>query len=149
MLCSLEKCELHCNFLIFVLKLFIYIFLHVKLLKRLRFVEQMYVFIHCFVSSNRFLQERVAAVGCELAAAHFMVSRGGKVRQKGSNDWIVKDEDDEYDLPRHFKPGFFVESIDASNTKLRYEGLECLGKIFNCVGIHTDIFHSNTHHIKK
>ncbi|KAK7060653.1 ATP synthase subunit s-like protein [Halocaridina rubra] len=76
-----------------------------------------------------FLPERVSVLGCELAAAHFIVYRGGKVRAKGSNEWIVKDSDDNYDLPRHYTPGYFVEAIDAPGTKLIYEGLECLGNL--------------------
>ncbi|XP_066969577.1 distal membrane-arm assembly complex protein 2 isoform X2 [Macrobrachium rosenbergii] len=82
--------------------------------------------------SNRgsgYIEERVNALGCELAAAHFIVHRGGKVLQKGSNEWIEKDDDEEYCLPRHFTPDFFVECIDASGTQLRYEGLECMGNL--------------------
>lgn len=81
------------------------------------------------VIDQRYIEERVNALGCELAAAHFIVHRGGKVLQKGSNEWIEKDEDEEYCLPRHFTPDFFVECIDASGTQLRYEGLECMGNL--------------------
>ncbi|XP_068244281.1 distal membrane-arm assembly complex protein 2 [Palaemon carinicauda] len=81
------------------------------------------------IIDQRYIEERVTAVGCELAAAHFIVHRGGKILKRGSSEWIERDEDMEYDLPRHFTPGFYVECIDASGFQLRYEGLETIGNL--------------------
>lgn len=81
------------------------------------------------VFDQSFLEDRVAALGCELAAAHFIVYRGGRIRVKGSEEWITMDKGGYDNLPRHFTPGFFVDSIDASGTGLLYEGLECLGNL--------------------
>lgn len=69
-------------------------------------------------------KERVATLGFDLAAAHFLVYRGGKVRFKNAQEWCQKDEDGEYDLLRHYTPDVFVEALDASEVNLLYEGLE-------------------------
>ncbi|KAF2353052.1 Leucine-rich repeat [Trinorchestia longiramus] len=68
--------------------------------------------------------ERERMVGPELAAAHFIVFRGGRVRFHGHSEWVKKDENDEYNLPREKVDNLFVEDIDASSTDLLYEGLE-------------------------
>ncbi|XP_071534717.1 uncharacterized protein [Panulirus ornatus] len=69
-------------------------------------------------------KERVATLGFDLAAAHFLVYRGGKVRFRNAQEWCQKDEDGEYDLLRHYTPDVFVEALDASEVNLLYEGLE-------------------------
>lgn len=78
--------------------------------------------------SIRYNPERVAALGFDLAAAHFIVHRGGKVRFKEAQEWVQQDEDGIYELTRHYHPGVFVEEIDASGVNLVYEGLESMSK---------------------
>lgn len=70
--------------------------------------------------------QRVAALGFDLAAAHFIIHRKGKVRFKEAQEWVQQDEDGVYELARHFQPGVFVEEIDARGVNLVYEGLESM-----------------------
>lgn len=63
-------------------------------------------------------------MGSDLAAAHFVVHRGGKVRFVGHKDWTQKDKDDEYDLPKLYDETYRVEAIDFEGMDLFYEGLE-------------------------
>merc|ERR1719341_1272 len=50
-----------------------------------------------------YLTERVQAVGFDLAAAHFIVHRGGRVRFKGADTWTCQDKNGEYSLPGYYK----------------------------------------------
>ncbi|XP_063881278.1 uncharacterized protein LOC135111662 isoform X1 [Scylla paramamosain] len=70
--------------------------------------------------------ERVAALGFDLAAAHFVVHRGGRVRFKDAKEWVEQDEDGVYELSRHYEPGVYIEEVDASKINLVYEGLESM-----------------------
>ncbi|XP_042241419.1 distal membrane-arm assembly complex protein 2-like isoform X4 [Homarus americanus] len=76
--------------------------------------------------TESFKEDRVAVLGFDLAAAHFLVHRGGKVRFKNATIWNQKDENEEYELSRHYIPNIFVEEIDASGVDLIYEGLESM-----------------------
>lgn len=76
-----------------------------------------------------FRKDRVAALGFDLAAAHFIVHRGGKIRFKDSQEWTQQDEDEEYDLPGHYNENYAVEAIDASETNILYEGFECISNL--------------------
>ncbi|XP_042241409.1 distal membrane-arm assembly complex protein 2-like isoform X2 [Homarus americanus] len=78
------------------------------------------------VADQSFKEDRVAVLGFDLAAAHFLVHRGGKVRFKNATIWNQKDENEEYELSRHYIPNIFVEEIDASGVDLIYEGLESM-----------------------
>uniref|UniRef100_A0A1B0D3R3 Uncharacterized protein n=1 Tax=Phlebotomus papatasi TaxID=29031 RepID=A0A1B0D3R3_PHLPP len=85
---------------------------------------------------NRILQsyipERHEILGSDLAAAHFIVYRGGRVKFVGDPKWVQKDEDtDEYELPRLYDEGYKVEAIDCSRMLLYYEGLENLRCLFH------------------
>jgi len=76
---------------------------------------------------QQFNEERLMALGCDLAAAHFVVYRGGAVKFVGNDQWIrdsktKSDYDD--DLPNQYDPNYAVEAIDLSNTKIVYEGLK-------------------------
>ncbi|KAK4308313.1 hypothetical protein Pmani_019994 [Petrolisthes manimaculis] len=75
------------------------------------------------ITDQSYNQDRVAALGFELAAAHFMVHRKGKIRFRNSVDWVQQDEDGEYELSPHFIPDVYVEAIDATGMDLLYEGL--------------------------
>lgn len=71
-----------------------------------------------------YIPERNEILGKDLAAAHFIVHRGGKVRFVGHTAWTQRDEDDEYELPKFFDEKFKVEAIDFEGMDLFYEGLE-------------------------
>ncbi|XP_063428034.1 uncharacterized protein LOC134711400 isoform X1 [Mytilus trossulus] len=69
---------------------------------------------------------RLETLGPELAAAHFIVGRGGAVKLLDRNRWIKRDHTGAYTLPRWMMDNMFVEGIDASYSDLLYEGLENL-----------------------
>lgn len=71
-----------------------------------------------------YIPERNEILGKDLAAAHFIVHRGGKVRFLGHSKWSQMDEDEEYDLPKFYDENFKVEAIDFEGMDLFYEGLE-------------------------
>lgn len=78
--------------------------------------------------NQKFIPERVAALGANLAAVHFFSYRSCLVRLKDSNEWIRGDITT-LKLPDHYVDGYFVEAIDCSNfhhNGIRYEGLENL-----------------------
>ncbi|XP_055923737.1 distal membrane-arm assembly complex protein 2 [Eupeodes corollae] len=78
--------------------------------------------------TERFLQqyvvERHEQLGNELAAAHFIIFRGGSVKFHHERDWKRTDEEGEYNLPTKFHPAWKVEAIKCDNMTLYYEGLE-------------------------
>lgn len=79
------------------------------------------------VLDQRFNEDRLMILGCDLAAAHFTVYRGGAIKFVGNNQWIKdsknkKDYDD--DLPNQYDPNYTLEAIDFSNTSIIYEGLK-------------------------
>lgn len=74
-------------------------------------------------SMQAYIPERNEILGKDLAAAHFVVYRGGKVRFVGHKEWAQLDEDDEYDLPRFYDEKYKVEAIDFEGMDLFYEGL--------------------------
>lgn len=75
-------------------------------------------------SMQAYIPERNEILGKDLAAAHFVVYRGAKVRFVGHTEWAKLDEDDEYDLPRFYDEKYKVEAIDFEGMDLFYEGLE-------------------------
>lgn len=79
----------------------------------------------CF--EQRYILERHRSLGNDLAAAHFLVFRGGAVRFVGQNEWIKDDDSkqEEYDdkLPNKFEPLLYVEALDFSKCPIVYEGL--------------------------
>lgn len=75
-------------------------------------------------SMQAYIPERNEILGKDLAAAHFVVYRGGKVRFVGHTDWSQLDEDDEYDLPKFYDAKYKVEAINFEGMDLFYEGLE-------------------------
>ncbi|XP_037085908.1 distal membrane-arm assembly complex protein 2-like [Pollicipes pollicipes] len=76
------------------------------------------------VLDQRFLEDRHQILGFDLAAAHFVVARGGCVRFKGDEKWVKRLEDESIPLPGQYTYGMFVEELDASGTEILYEGLE-------------------------
>lgn len=73
---------------------------------------------------QQYIPERNAILGNELAAAHFIVYRGGAVKFFGEPNWVKKNENDEYNLPSKYVPNKIVQAIDCSNVYLFYEGLD-------------------------
>jgi len=75
------------------------------------------------ILGQRFMEERHQMLGFDLAAAHFLIARGGRVRLKGSRDWLTLQEG-VVPLPGYYTHGYRVEGLDASGTEIVYEGLE-------------------------
>ncbi|XP_023240510.1 uncharacterized protein LOC111638964 [Centruroides sculpturatus] len=80
------------------------------------------------IEDQTFIPERFQILGSDLAAAHFIVHRGGSVRFKDQKNWIRKDKNGNYFLPSKFVSNLYLEEIDASGTGLIYEGFSNLGK---------------------
>ncbi|XP_011254274.1 distal membrane-arm assembly complex protein 2 [Camponotus floridanus] len=76
--------------------------------------------------NQRFIPERHEVLGTDLAAAHFIVFRGGRVKFKGNTYWVKKDEKGSYDLPNIYDHHYILEAVDASKVNLYYEGLSNL-----------------------
>ncbi|XP_052871756.1 distal membrane-arm assembly complex protein 2 [Anopheles cruzii] len=76
-----------------------------------------------------YIPERHATLGDDIATAHFIVHRGGSVRFRGDSKWKQKDEDNEYDLPRRYVPGFVLEELRCDGMQLFYEGMENIQKL--------------------
>ncbi|KAF4521811.1 hypothetical protein B566_EDAN012468 [Ephemera danica] len=72
--------------------------------------------------NQRYIPERHQILGNDLAAAHFIVHRGGAVRFEGSPHWLRRDGKGEYNLPKKFVKNLFVDAIDASHVDIQYEG---------------------------
>lgn len=78
---------------------------------------------------QQYIPERHQILGNDLAAAHFLVFRGAKVRFVGEPNWVQMDRDGRYNLPDRYVHGLFVEDIDCEGTKIFYEGLENLRRL--------------------
>lgn len=76
--------------------------------------------------NQRFIPERHEALGADLATAHFLVKRGGRVRFRGNSHWTERDEKDNINLPNTYDSRYIVEAIDVNGFDLRYEGLSNL-----------------------
>jgi hypothetical protein len=75
---------------------------------------------------QRFIPERLLFLGADLAAAHFLVHRGAAVKFIGDDSWYRRDKKGNYSLPGRKVNGLYLEAIDASNTKLLFEGFDNL-----------------------
>lgn len=80
------------------------------------------------IFNQKFIEERLNILGCDLAAAHFVVYRGGAVKFYNQTEWIRDDakKNKEYDdkLPNTYKPEYVLEAVDFSGTQILYEGLK-------------------------
>ncbi|KAL7636337.1 UNVERIFIED_CONTAM: hypothetical protein RMT77_013096 [Armadillidium vulgare] len=74
--------------------------------------------------AQRYIDDRVDLLGPDLAAAHFIVHREGKVRFKGHEEWTQRNEDFEYSLPKLYDVNYLVEEIDVSEMSIMYDGLQ-------------------------
>lgn len=83
--------------------------------------------------NQRYIPDRVQALGSDLAAAHFVVYRDGAIRFRGQDKfirWTNKKEEYYVDLPKTYEPNYFVEAIDVSDVILHYQGLENFKNLF-------------------
>jgi hypothetical protein len=72
------------------------------------------------IHEQRFIPRRHAILGPDLASAHFVTFRQGKVRFAGSDVWYTEDRK----VPATFDANFKLEIIDATGCDLLYEGLD-------------------------
>jgi len=89
--------------------------------------------------SQAYNPKRNSILGNDLAAAHFVVFRKGKIKFLGQNEWVTtyrkdakpgtEEEDlpvmafDLCNLPTKYDPRYRVEAIDCTGVSLHYEGL--------------------------
>lgn len=78
------------------------------------------------LASQKFISERHGILGPDLAAASFLVFRGALVQFRGKDQWFKKTEDGDTGLPVKHEPGWVLETVDATDTELYYEGLDNL-----------------------
>jgi len=85
-----------------------------------------------FVKKDQmYLAERVTALGPELAAATFLVHRGAAVKFHEFDEWVVKDKDDLYKLPREQAEGYTLEAIDMGGFNIIASGFDNLAGLEN------------------
>lgn len=83
--------------------------------------------IEFYKYNQRYMVERVKALGSDIAIAHFIVYRGGAIRFRGHENvirWTNKKEEYFVNLPTTYDPNYFVEAIDATNLMLYYPAME-------------------------
>lgn len=73
--------------------------------------------------SQSFDPRRHEILGANLATAHFLVYRGGRVRFRGDAHWTERNEKGRYDLPVNYDPRYILEAVDVNGFDLHYEGL--------------------------
>ncbi|XP_032674069.1 distal membrane-arm assembly complex protein 2 [Odontomachus brunneus] len=76
--------------------------------------------------NQEFIPERHETLGSNLATAHFIVYRGGKVKFKNSDFWVELNKDGTSNLPNKFDPYYILEMVDVNGFDLYYEGLSNL-----------------------
>nr|CAI5847309.1 unnamed protein product [Callosobruchus analis] len=70
-----------------------------------------------------YIPERNQILGNELAAAHFIVARGGAVKFHSDDKWVKADEKGKYDLPKVYEEDWYIQAIDCRDMSIYYEGL--------------------------
>ena len=80
-----------------------------------------------------YLPQRAKMLGSDLAAAHFVAFRGGKVKFQGQDEWhaMEKNSDELPTLPRFYDPNWKTEALDCAGMKLVYEGLPNMSILLN------------------
>jgi len=78
------------------------------------------------VISQEFVQERLLTLGPDLAAAHFLCYNNCRVRFRGHKEWTELQGNGKLNLPALYVPGWHIEAIDCSTSRLVYEGLQNL-----------------------
>ena len=72
------------------------------------------------LEKQRFISMRHGVLGPDLATAHFITHRGGRVKFVGHSEWFTDDEP----LPKKFDENYLVEKVDATSKCLH----DCLLK---------------------
>ncbi|CAB3233353.1 unnamed protein product [Arctia plantaginis] len=83
------------------------------------------------IENQKYLTDRVATLGSNLAAIHFFTYRQAAVRLRGSNNWIYGDATT-LKLPNQYEDGWHVEAVDCTNfhhNGIRFEGLQNLSNL--------------------
>lgn len=75
---------------------------------------------------QQYVPERHKILGPELAAAHFVLYRGGAAKFLNDKRWHRASEDGEFNLPNKFNANYKLEALRCDNMQLYYEGLENL-----------------------
>lgn len=65
-------------------------------------------------------------LGADLATAHFIIHRGGRVRFRGNTYWTEQNKKGSYELPNNYNPRYILEAVDVNRFDLHYEGLSNL-----------------------
>ena len=65
-------------------------------------------------------------LGANLATAHFIIHRGGRIRFKGNTYWTEQNKKGSYELPNKYDPRYILEAVDVNGFDLYYEGLSNL-----------------------
>lgn len=80
---------------------------------------------------QQYIPERHQMLGNDLAAAHFLLFRRGKVMFVGQNEWmeVSEEEEEKIPLPNTFDPTYELESIKCDDMELYYEGLENIRRL--------------------
>lgn len=77
-------------------------------------------------TSQEFVPERHEILGADLATAHFLIHRGGRVKFRGNSYWTEQDEKGRYQLPNSYDPSYILEAVDVNGYDMYYEGLSNL-----------------------
>jgi hypothetical protein len=78
------------------------------------------------VASQEFVKERLLVLGPDLAAAHFLCYNHCRVRFRGHKEWTELTGRGVLDIPAVYVPGWHIEAIDISSSRIIYEGLQNL-----------------------
>lgn len=76
------------------------------------------------IKDQSYNKQRHCILGNDLAAAHFLLYRGGKVKFKNHTEWLQENAKDS--IPNVYDPNYYVEAIDLNGFNIYYEGLENL-----------------------
>ncbi|XP_055878259.1 uncharacterized protein LOC106075973 isoform X1 [Biomphalaria glabrata] len=82
-----------------------------------------------FVKIQKYREDRVKVLGHDLAAAHFIVHRGGAVKFVGRETWLVKNKEGQVPLPNTCIDNMHLEAVDLSNTKFTHVSAENLAPL--------------------
>lgn len=80
-----------------------------------------------------FIPERLEKLGPDLATAHFVCFRKGKVRFKGHEEWTTYDTLNT--IPNLYHPDYIIEDIAYDGIPLYYPGVENIRDLPSCKSI--------------
>lgn len=72
---------------------------------------------------------RHGILGPDLAAAHFIIFRLGRVKFCGHSEWFTPEQADK--LPEKFDENWLVQKIDATGLRLLWEGLDNIVNLYH------------------